>query len=49
MALQEVRSWLPSSKVDQLMKLCDQHEAVLQRSEDRGAKLVGAVVQEMVA
>ena len=37
------------AKVGQLMKICDQLEAALQRSEDRGAKLVGAVVQEMVA
>jgi type I restriction enzyme S subunit len=37
------------AKVEQLMKLCDTLEAALRRSEDRAAKLVEAVVQEMVA
>lgn len=37
------------AKVEHLMKLCDSLEATLRRSEDRAAKLVEAVVQEMVA
>jgi type I restriction enzyme S subunit len=37
------------AKVEQLMKLCDALEAALRHSEDRAAKLVEAVVQEMVA
>ena len=37
------------AKVEQLMKLCDDLEAALRRSEDRAAKLAEAVVQEMVA
>ena len=37
------------AKVEQLMKLCDDLEANLRRAEDRAAKLVEAVVQEMVA
>lgn len=37
------------AKVDQLMKVCDQLEASLRRAEDRAAKLVEAVVQELVA
>jgi type I restriction enzyme S subunit len=37
------------AKVEQLMKLCAALEAALRRSEDRAAKLVEAVVQEMVA
>ena len=37
------------AKVEQLIKLCDALEAALRRSEDRAAKLVEAVVQEMVA
>jgi type I restriction enzyme S subunit len=37
------------AKVEQLMNLCDALEAALRRSEDRAAKLVEAVVQEMVA
>jgi len=37
------------AKVEQLMKLCDDLEAKLRRAEDRAAKLVEAVVQEMVA
>lgn len=37
------------AKVEHLMKLCDGLEAALRRSEDRAAKLVEAVVQEMVA
>jgi len=37
------------AKVEQLMRLCDTLEAALRRSEDRAAKLVEAVVQEMVA
>jgi hypothetical protein len=36
------------TKVDHLMKLCDELEAKLRRSEDRASKLVEAVVQEMV-
>jgi len=40
--------WL-LAKVEHLMKLCDALEAALRRSEDRAAKLVEAVVQEMVA
>ena len=36
------------AKVDHLMKLCDELEAKLRRSEDRASKLVEAVVQEMV-
>ena len=37
------------AKVEQLLKLCDALEVALRRSEDRAAKLVEAVVQEMVA
>ena len=37
------------AKVDLLMKVCDQLEAALRRAEDRAAKLVEAVVQELVA
>jgi type I restriction enzyme S subunit len=37
------------AKVEQLLKLCDALEVALRRSEDRAAKLVKAVVQEMVA
>lgn len=37
------------AKVEHLMELCDVLEAALRRSEDRAAKLVEAVVQEMVA
>lgn len=37
------------AKVEHLMKLCDALEVALRRSEDRAAKLVEAVVQEMVA
>jgi len=37
------------AKVEQLMKLCDELEAKLRRSEDRASRLVEAVVQEMVA
>jgi hypothetical protein len=36
-------------KVEQLMELFDAIETALRRSEDRAAKLVEAVVQEMVA
>lgn len=36
-------------KVEHLMRLCDALEVALRRSEDRAAKLVEAVVQEMVA
>ena len=37
------------AKVEHMMKLCDDLEANLRRAEDRAAKLVEAVVQEMVA
>lgn len=37
------------AKVEQLMALCDDLEAKLRRAEDRAAKLVEAVVQELVA
>ncbi|MFO0672655.1 MAG: restriction endonuclease subunit S [Polyangiaceae bacterium] len=37
------------AKVEQLMKLCDDLETKLRRAEDRAAKLVEAVVQELVA
>jgi type I restriction enzyme S subunit len=37
------------AKVEQLMKVCDELEARLTRAEDRAAKLVEAVVQELVA
>jgi hypothetical protein len=37
------------AKVEQLMKLWDAIESALRRSEGRAAKLVEAVVQEMVA
>lgn len=37
------------AKVDQLMKLCDDLETKLQRTETTAAKLVEAVVAEMVA
>lgn len=37
------------AKVEQLMKVCDDLEAKLRRAEDRAAKLVEAVVQELVA
>lgn len=37
------------AKVEQLMKLCDDLEAKLQRSEITASKLVEAVVAEMVA
>ena len=36
-------------KVEQLMKICDDLEAKLRRAEDRAARLVEAVVREMVA
>ena len=36
------------AKVDHVMKLCDELEAQLRRAEDRAAKLVEAVVGEMV-
>ena len=37
------------AKVEQLMKLWDATESALRQSEGRAAKLVEAVVQEMVA
>jgi len=37
------------AKVEQLMKVCDDLEAKLRRAEDRAARLVEAVVREMVA
>jgi type I restriction enzyme S subunit len=37
------------AKVEHLMKLCDALEASLRRAEDQAAKLVEAVVQELVA
>ena len=37
------------AKVEQLMKLCDAIEAKLRRAEAAAAKLVEAVVAEMVA
>ncbi len=37
------------AKVEQLMKICDDLEAKLRRAEDRAARLVEAVVREMVA
>lgn len=37
------------AKVEQLMKICDDLEAKLRRAEDRAARLVEAVVKEMVA
>ena len=36
-------------RVEQLMKGCDELEAMLRRAEERAAKLVEAVVQELVA
>jgi len=36
------------TKVEQFMKVCDELEAKLRRAEDRAAKLVEAVVQELV-
>jgi type I restriction enzyme S subunit len=36
------------AKVEQLMKLCDDLEAKLRRAEETAAKLVEAVVSEMV-
>jgi type I restriction enzyme S subunit len=45
--IQEQRSIV--AKVDDLMKLCDQLEANLKRAEDKAARLVEAVVQELVA
>jgi hypothetical protein len=36
------------NRTKRLMKLCDELEANLRRSEDRASKLVEAVVQEMV-
>lgn len=37
------------TKLEQLMKICDELEAQLLRAEDRAAKLVEAAVQELVA
>ena len=37
------------AKVEHLMKICDDLEANLRKAEDRAAKLVEAVVQELVA
>jgi len=37
------------AKVERLMKICDDLEANLRRAEDRAAKLVEAVVQELVS
>jgi hypothetical protein len=36
------------TKVDHLMKLCDELELKLRSAEDRGARLVEAVVRQMV-
>jgi type I restriction enzyme S subunit len=36
------------AKVDQLMPLCDELEAKLDQSQTDGAKLMGAVVAELV-
>ena len=44
----EEQVWLVA-KVEQLMKLCDDLEAKLKRAEETAAKLVEAVVAEMVA
>jgi type I restriction enzyme S subunit len=41
--------WWLVAKVEQLMKVCDELEAKLRRAEDRAAKLVEAVVAELVA
>ncbi|WP_437740876.1 restriction endonuclease subunit S [Sorangium sp. So ce1504] len=37
------------TRVEQLMKVCDELEARLRRAENRAAKLVEAVVQELIA
>lgn len=37
------------AKVEQLMKICDDLEAKLRLAEDRAAKLVEAVVHELVS
>jgi type I restriction enzyme S subunit len=37
------------AKVEQLMKLCDDLEARLQRTETTASKLVEAVVREMIS